>query len=364
MDFEDFKPTAEAKKTETGKTAYRFLEKTGFLKLRESDQAFNDWMRSVTFEKFSEFLTRLNGILRKQPIKGRSMDGTNVEITFGIEDDVSYLPPKAEQKAGLLKETFEAVKRIPDNEDRALLMYYALQAIHPFSDGNGRTGRLLHEILTDTGKGLTQEGLSELLDHEGEGSAGTGKGRDIFTGKALEPSKAYYYFNHEAAQKMLGSDFSKEHGGIYVNIASGSAFLPEAAEKSLTSQEAAQAKKILAEGDVPNLSFRAIVLAKFLEGRPDKGKYLYELKQRIEPNRHTVPDDLGKKILGIDAEELIPNLTADDARQLIAIHQQVKAEFIRAMIETFADPDKHETKDSDGKSLPLKDLIKPKAATK
>jgi len=76
------------------------------------------------------------------------------------------LPPSFEQKEGLMREVFEAFKQIPDNEDRALLIYYAIQAIHPYSEGNGRTGRLLHEIISGDSGELTEVKLSKLLDHD------------------------------------------------------------------------------------------------------------------------------------------------------------------------------------------------------
>lgn len=366
MGFESFpqstlsqeKQESVGKGLETGKKVFRFLKRTKLLDLRKSDEQFNNWFHELSYEGFSDYLTRLNGILRKVPIKQRSVDGKNVEISFGATDDISYLPPAAEQKNDLMKETFDVLKEIPDNEDRALLIYYALQAIHPYSDGNGRTGRLLYEIIGKDGKELTKEQLSDLLDHDQEGHTGTGKGRDIFAEKVLDASSAYYFINREVAKEILGENFLEENGKIYATSALGVGFLSEAAKKKLSPEEATLTEKILGEGDVQNFSFRNIVLAKFLQERPDLQKYQYKVKRSLDNGDGVVSEDIGKKIVGIDSEELMPLLTENDARRLIEIHGEVKTKFIESMIDIFANPENHQIKNKDGKEVPIKNVFR------
>ena len=366
MNFESFpQPTPPQEtqepveeKLETGKKVYKFLERTKFLDVRKSDEQFNEWLQNLSYEDYNNYLTRLNGILREVPIKQRSVDGSGVEVSFGVMGDISYLPPSAEQKEGMMKETFDALKKIPDNEDRALLAYYALQSIHPYSDGNGRTGRLLYEIISEDGKELTEEKLSELLDHDKEGHGGTGKGRDVFAEKVLDANSAYYFINREVAREILGEDFLRENGSIYVAFASGVGFLPETAKQKLSTEEATLAEKILGEGDVKNFSFRSIVLSKFLREKTDLQKYQYEVKQPLDERRGVIPEDVGKKIVGIDAEEIMRNLTEDDARRLIEIHKEVKTKFIKNMIDIFVHPEKHQIKTKDGKDIPIKSVFR------
>lgn len=346
-------------KLETGKKVFRFLDRTKFLDVRKSDEQFDKWIQNLSYEDFRNYLTRLNGILREIPIKQRSVDGSEVTISFslgGLDKGISYLPPPIEQKEELMKETFDAFKEIPNNEDRALLVYYALQSIHLYSDGNGRTGRLLYEIIADSGKELTEEKLSELLDHDKKGSGETGKGRDIFANKVLDVNKAYYLINREVAKEVLGEDFLKENGGIYVASALGVGFLSETTKQKLFSKETTLAEKILGEGDVKNFPFRGIILAKFLRERPDLQKYQYELKRLLDRSC-AIPEDVGKKIVGLDLEKLMPNLTEDDARQLIKIHRDVKTKFIRNIIDIFVHPENHQIRTEDGKDVSIKDTF-------
>lgn len=347
-------------KLETGKKVFEFLDRTKFLDVRKSDEQFDEWLQNLSYEDYTNYLTRLNGILREVPIKKRAVDGSGVEVSFGIMGDISYLPPAAEQKDGLMRESFDALKQIPDNEDRALLTYYALQAIHPYSDGNGRTGRLLHEIISEDGKELTEEKLSELLDHDKEGHGGTGKGRDTFAEKILEPDRAYYFVNREVAKEVLGDDFVGENGSIYVAAASGTGFVPDAVKEKLSPEEGTLVEKILGEGDVSHFSFRGIVLAKLIREKPELQKYLYESKNPLDERRGVVPEDIGKKFFSIDGEELMPNLTEEHAHRLIEIHKEVKEKFIKGMIDIFSHPENHQLKTKDGQDVAIKDIFRKK----
>jgi Fic family protein len=70
-----------------------------------------------------------------------------------------YTPPECET---LIREKMANWKRFINNETnidplvRMAVMYYQIEAIHPFTDGNGRTGRILCILY------LIQEGLLEI----------------------------------------------------------------------------------------------------------------------------------------------------------------------------------------------------------
>ena len=63
------------------------------------------------------------------------------------------------------------------------MVYYLIQAIHPYADGNGRTGRLLYEIINNDE--LDKDKLSKLLNHENKDIDSRGEGRDIIYKKLL-----------------------------------------------------------------------------------------------------------------------------------------------------------------------------------
>jgi len=346
-----------ADKLETGKKVFDFLERTKLLDIRKSDEQFNEWLQNLSYEDFTNHLTRLNGILREVPLKQRSVDGKGVEISFNMigESMVSYLPPAETEKDALMRETFDALKNISDNEDRALLMYYTLQSIHPYSDGNGRTGRLLYELLSSEGKELNKEKLSKLLDHDKAGNIGIGEGRDAFAKKVMDANSAYYYINREVAKEMLGNDFMQENGKIFYSGNLGIGRIPKNIE--LSSEERQMGQKIIGEGDVANFPFRGLTILKLLQENGKLADCRYIVDRQLNEGE-VIPEDVGKNILGIDNEKFEDGLTAKDVRRLIEIHKDTKSRFIGDMIDIFENPDKHQLKTRNGREIPIKNAFR------
>jgi Fic family protein len=111
--------------------------------------------------KSRPFLTTNLCIELVQTIKGntagiRNGMGTTLANPFG---EVIYTPPSGEE---VIREKLAAWERFVNGESsldpliKMALMHYQFEAIHPFADGNGRTGRILLFLF------LKQTGLLEL----------------------------------------------------------------------------------------------------------------------------------------------------------------------------------------------------------
>jgi hypothetical protein len=341
---------------ETGAKTYDFLNKTGFLEMRKSDEQFETWLQNLSYDEYKEYLTRINGVLRKTPIYQRKIDGQGVGVSFGIMHDTEYIPPLDEEKDGLMQEGFNAFKEIKDNEDRALLEYYLIQAIHPFEDGNGRTGRLMHDILSERGKTLTKEQLSELLDHDDHGAGGTGEGRSEFAKRVLAPEKAYTQINREVAKELFGDEILSEYGSIFLSGATGVGWIPDTVDVS--PEEKQRVEAILGEsGGTLHFPFRSLVVLKLLQENGTLDKYKY-IVRHILNEQDTIPEDVGKQMLGIDNEEVMNRLTKEDVNRLLEIHQEVKELFIRTMIDFFVHPEVHQMKNKLGEEDPIKNSFR------
>lgn len=82
-----------------------------------------------------------------EPSKGdiRKLPGT--QLTNPITGTVYYTPPDGEERIRNLLQNFEIYFNEPSPIHevfaRMAILHYQFEAIHPFSDGNGRTGRML-----------------------------------------------------------------------------------------------------------------------------------------------------------------------------------------------------------------------------
>jgi len=108
----------------------------------------NRLLSAALFEEISEIILEKNAEIRK-------LSGTQLRNPFG---DIIYTPPEGE---GVIREKIDNLVRFIYEEKhldplvKLALIHYQFEAIHPFYDGNGRTGRivnilyLLHENLLD-----------------------------------------------------------------------------------------------------------------------------------------------------------------------------------------------------------------------
>lgn len=119
----------------------KFIDKTGLYEYVK--KILNNGIEKPNFEKFKNFLIRINGIARDIPISERSLDGKNVQLS-GMSD---VQVPKHEDKEDILKYAYDSLDKVR-NEDLKFLIPALINAIHFFADGNGRTSRTINQLLS------------------------------------------------------------------------------------------------------------------------------------------------------------------------------------------------------------------------
>jgi Fic family protein len=96
------------------------------------------------------------GIIRRLQMDVRKAPGTALK---NGADEIVYTPPEGE---GLIRDKLSNLEKFIHGEDeidplvKLAVMHYQFEAIHPFSDGNGRTGRILNVLY------LVDKGLLDL----------------------------------------------------------------------------------------------------------------------------------------------------------------------------------------------------------
>lgn len=132
----------ELREQQAGKIV-AFLDRTGAYDYAQELALHPEEKEKFPFEKFKDFLVRINGIARDIPIHERRTDGERVHL----EGLGTSAVPRHEDKDGLLQEAYESLKNI-SLEDRAYLLPAMVNEVHLFNDGNGRTSRVLHTLLS------------------------------------------------------------------------------------------------------------------------------------------------------------------------------------------------------------------------
>ena len=120
-----------------------FLNKVGAYEYAQKLISNPELRAEFPFEEFKDFLVRLNGIARDIPINQRKSDGENVYIS-GFDE---ALVPNHKDKEDILMDSYNAINKV-SSEDISYLLPAVINAVHLFADGNGRTSRILHTLLT------------------------------------------------------------------------------------------------------------------------------------------------------------------------------------------------------------------------
>jgi Fic family protein len=115
-------------------------------------EAIRDAGRPLSTRLFEEIV----GIIKQTGAGVRRMPGTKLATPAG---NIIYTPPDGEERLRDLRGNLERFLYAEDDLDplvRMAVMHYQFEAIHPFTDGNGRTGRILNILF------LVEHGLLEI----------------------------------------------------------------------------------------------------------------------------------------------------------------------------------------------------------
>jgi hypothetical protein len=134
-----------------------FLKRIDFENIVEDNEKKDDFIKNISFDKFNDLLLRINGLLRDISTSKREFNaGKEARYMAQIKNEegqVIYNPPLTEDKIKLLHESLDALKRMiikGERYDGAVMMGAAINAIHPFEDGNGRTSRVISTLLASS----------------------------------------------------------------------------------------------------------------------------------------------------------------------------------------------------------------------
>lgn len=159
FDQQPKKPNEDAIDTRAERltAAIDFLKRIDVENIVENKEKKSAFIQNISFDEFNGLLLRINGILRKTPTTKREFNaGPELEYSVKLRTEngeVSYNPPPGSIKMTLLEDSLHALQRMDAKHDTyhgALMMGSAINAIHPFDDGNGRTARFISMLIASS----------------------------------------------------------------------------------------------------------------------------------------------------------------------------------------------------------------------
>ena len=112
------------------------------LEILKDEQKTDEFLATLTGEDVKKLLTYINSKVRNIP--NEENDVYNGYMVVG-----ALISPKNDIQNRCFEKIAESLKNIKGNRNRATLLHYLVNELHLFTDGNGRTGRCIFELLTN-----------------------------------------------------------------------------------------------------------------------------------------------------------------------------------------------------------------------
>jgi len=157
----------------------------------ETPQKGKEFLDSLNFSDFKKFLEFANGTIRGLAKNKERAGNSNSFITHGNTGTVMYRPPRRLDREDLLKTALSKAQATDTPAKAGLTLALAINAIHPFNDGNGRTARLIYTLAEHgyNGEETDQDLYYKILENT--------KGRDSVD---VDTRKIESLFIHELRQ--------------------------------------------------------------------------------------------------------------------------------------------------------------------
>ncbi len=309
-----------------------FFQKAGAHEVFGNPETTLEFIRGVDYQGFRDYLTRINGVILGLPKTQRGTTDADIEFGNSHTGDVEYLPPNPEDKEGLLRKAFEAAKTLRDPKDIGLLIYLSLQNIHPFLDGNGRTGRAVYNLLAQVNPQVEE--------------------RAEFAKKCVKPPQD---INSEICRLMIpelfGEEFFKKYGNISSNFPIGFVdILNPNAPEALKLQVGRILGEVARTGVVNPIKFRDLTVLRFLQQKRELSLATSPYKPLPYEPSIFYGEDEGKHIFSVDGNSLLESLSNEELEELVAIHRQLKIQFIEKLIDVISHPSSYKSEER-----PIKD---------
>jgi hypothetical protein len=293
-----------------------FLTKIGAHEYAQKLLSHPEEKNDFTFEKFKDFLVRINGIARDISISERKADGETVYLS-GFDE---ALVPQHADKESILQDAYSALYKVSSG-DSAYMLPAVINAVHLFADGNGRTSRIMHTLLE---KDQSAEDFTKKLRRAVE-QDGRRTSEDI---------------NPAIVRTDVDKIILTRHGTRFENEKDWSPVFPDSFGLLFASSEGVISP----------------ATKKFMEIRRTDQPYCFIAAQEYLQEQNKLSENVREVQGGIalSPAQMDRNLTETDWDEIMKRYYALKKEHVEILIDAFVQPDVY--KNLDG-SMNLKDYF-------
>lgn len=326
-----FEDTSEFREPKAKKIA-NLLERLDLPRVLSDEDKRQKFFRGLNFEAFRDFLIRINGISRGIPMNKREIDGKDVVLdagAFGV-----HATPDFEDKQELLKELYQLAQKMDDLKDSALILGAGIGAVHPFTDGNGRTARLVFVLLHDGYDGSPEQHqrLVELLGEAGREKLDLSSAhiqREL-SEKQKENAVLEYMGNPTLADFQNIREISFPEG---ISEQKKESFIRMVEDGYEDYALLAIYEYLLAHGKFDKIYFRTV---------PDDSYHIMDEQGRMRPD----PEHTTKEVMPL--RSIVAELTEADIDEILSYNAKAKREYVRLLADAIANPEKYPFPDKSG----------------
>ena len=131
---------------------HNFLMENGWYEVVRDDGKLNNFLRTTSNHELKKMIIFINSQVRGIPASANDFYGGRLYVN-------DLIAPTIDIKRRILDKGLDALRKIDNRKEKGVLMYYLINCLHLFSDGNGRTSRVIYSLLSDRNIDLTDSSI-------------------------------------------------------------------------------------------------------------------------------------------------------------------------------------------------------------
>lgn len=310
-------PKTEIDREERAERLLCFLDKLHAEQVFDNCEHKQEFVSNLEFKDFTNLLLHVNGIVRDIPKDERALyedvhfEASDLGRAFG-QSNIDTT--RAVDKPRLLEFAFNNAKTLEDPRDIGLVTAASINAIHVFSDGNGRTSRLIYDLFNYnyTGSERDKQFLLAALDEEGRSVT-----PDVNTQELLRLT-IDGLIEEEGYTKLDDNDYY-----FYQDfLADGNAHQPsiDNLRPDLSEDQRQRLTKVLSNRDDKDSQVAFLSLSRVLSSNNRLKEFIFK---KVDPELKRTP---------LSSREFVKGVTPEEVDQVWETYWQIQAEVVQSAI--------------------------------